>query len=297
MSKDSVPLSFSRDKRSQKMNIISSLRHFAQTLRHAPGLRSCKFIWRLLRQPYLWVLTLFASKSGIEVHVGGFPVLLHPAFSTAGWESCEFECYRIFASELHTGSVVYDVGAHIGTYTLVALQNCGPSGRVVAYEPDDFTRQYLLQHLKWNGGENRTIVRPCCCGETSGIADLYHVPEKAEGMNSLLPIAGFHKKSVLVTTLDEEVAKLGLIPALIKIDVEGWEWQVLKGAESTLQRYGPRLLLSLHPQYLENSGTSAESVLVWLQQKSYQYKVIGQDHEIHVFCWPIRPMIGTGTPT
>jgi hypothetical protein len=101
-------------------------------------------------------------------------------------------------------------------------------------------------------------------------------------MNGLVPVEGFNKVTVQVNTLDAEVAELGLIPCLIKIDVEGAEWDVLKGAEQTLRQYQPRLCLSLHPIALAKLGVTPETVLEWLTQRGYSYEVIARDHEIHV---------------
>ncbi|MBD2017969.1 FkbM family methyltransferase [Microcoleus sp. FACHB-53] len=262
--------------------MLSNLRLFAQTVRHAPGLSSLTPLWGLLRQPYLKLLTSLAGKNGLPVTVGSHSLRLHPIFATRNWEAVEAESYRAFAASLNPGDVVYDIGAHIGTYTLIALQKIGSQGRVIAYEPHEFTRTYFMQHLQWNGGSEQTICRTLCCGAKPGTTDFYCLPEQAEGMNGLVPVEGFNKVTVQVNTLDAEVAELGLIPSLIKIDVEGAEWDVLKGAEQTLRQYQPRLCLSLHPIALAKLGVTPETVLEWLTQRGYSYEVIARDHEIHV---------------
>lgn len=263
-------------------NTLSRIRRVAQAVRHAPVLDSLTPVWRALRGPYLWVLKMLGSARGIPVRVGGTPMRLHPDFATQNWETVEYASYRAFAEMLRPGDVVFDVGAHIGTYTLIALDRIGALGRVVAYEPNELTSAYLKQHLEWNGGVERTIVRELCCGQSPGSATFYFMPGRAEGMNGLVPVDGFSKRQVAITTLDQEGATLELTPTVIKIDVEGAEWEVLKGAEAVLAEFHPRLSLSLHPAALAKQDARPEEVLAWLQDHGYETTIIGQDHEIHV---------------
>jgi FkbM family methyltransferase len=218
--------------------------------------------------------------------VGGHPMRLHPIFATLNLETVEFASYRAFAAAIHRGDVVYDVGAFIGTYTIIALQKAGPLGRVIAFEPSEVTREHLVRHLEWNGCKDRTIVREVCCGAVSGERRFYFLPGKLEAVNGLVPVEGFDAKQVPVTSLDTEVANTGWIPAVVKIDVEGAEWDVLKGAEYTLQQYRPRLFISLHPAPLAKLGATANAVLDWLVEHEYEWKIIEQDHEVHVQAQP-----------
>lgn len=262
--------------------MLATIRRLAQTIRHAPGMRALNPLWNLLRSPYLKVLSTFAKKHGLLVSVGGHKMRLHPDFATQNWETVEYDSYQSFAALLRPGNVVFDVGAHIGTYTLIALQKVGDNGRIVAYEPHAFTRKYLKQHLDWNGGLERTTVRGLCCGVSEGMADFYCRPDQAEGINSLIPTEGFEKKTVPVSTIDREVEVLRMIPTLIKIDVEGAEWDVLKGATQTIAKYHPIIFLSLHPVALSKLGFSYYQVLEWLVDHGLRQKIISQDHEIHV---------------
>lgn len=259
-----------------------ALRRFAQTVRHAPGLRSQSHLWNFLRFPYEAVLRLLGAEGGFPIAVAGHVLRLDPQFASLRWDRVEAEAYRAFAQLISIGDVIYDVGAHIGTYTLIALHYGGPEARVIAYEPADLTRGHLLTHLSWNQATEQVIVRSCCCGDASGTATFYFDARSPEGTNGLLPVEGCSSKSVAVWPLDREVETLGMIPDLIKVDVEGTEMQVLRGAEQTLLRYKPALLLSLHPEPLAKQGTSPESVLHWLAERGYTCRVISQDHEIHV---------------
>jgi len=242
--------------------------------------------WSLLRKPYLAALNLLAGRRGIEVRIAGYPLRLSPAFATQNWETVEAASYQAFVDSVKPGAVVFDVGAHIGTYSILALMRSGPKGCVVAYEPHAFTRKYLERHLVWNAGIDRAIIRSICCGAAPGTADFFYAPDQAEGMNGLVPVEGFSRTSVPVTTLDKEVEELGLVPDIIKIDVEGAEWDVLRGAERTLSACGPTLVLSVHPEALSKLGISPIDIEAWLKERGYGWSVIAHDHEVHVVAMP-----------
>jgi FkbM family methyltransferase len=269
--------------------LASRLRRVAQEVRHAPGLRSFTPLWNWIRPVYERVLNTLSAGRGIEVQIAQCPIRLSPRFAGAAWESVEEKSYKSFADAVHAGDVVYDVGAHIGTYTMLALQKSAPGGRVVAYEPVDLTRDFLKLHLQWNSGSDRVIVRPVCCGSQPGQASLYFREGEMNGDSGLLPVKGARSMMVPVRTLDSEVADLGLVPTIVKIDVEGWELEVLKGAEYILTRYRPLLFLSLHPEALARLHTSTGVVQAWLEERGYCSQVIATDHEIH--------LVATTSPT
>jgi FkbM family methyltransferase len=264
------------------VHVISAIRRVAQRVRHWPPLRFLEPVWTVLRGPYLLLLHKAGSARGIAVTVGGHPLYLHPVFATLRWEHLEHAAYRAFVDELSPDSVVFDIGAHVGTYSLLAAGRVRPPGRVIAYEPHARTREYLRQHLRWNAGGEQVQVREVCCGATAGQADFYCLPGQVEGTNGLVPVPGFERQSAEVTTVDDEAQRLGCAPTLIKIDVEGAEWDVLRGAIGVLTRNKPVLLLSLHPQALVQQGWSAEGVLDWLRELGYNNEIMARDHEIHV---------------
>lgn len=79
----------------------------------------------------------------------------------------------------------------------------------------------------------------------------------------------------------------GLIPDMISIDVEGAEWEVLKGAESLLRNAHPRIYLSLHPEFLfEIYGRYAVELRSWIKQFGYKETLLDYQHEVHlVYEW------------
>lgn len=268
--------------------MVSLIRRVAQRIRHDPRLSFLDPIWSMLRKPYVTFMRVFGRRRGIAVEIAGSKMRLHPDFCSGNWENIEVESYRAFAANVQTGSVVFDVGAHIGTYTIIAVQNAGTRGRVIAYEPNASAREYLIMHLLWNNSMAQTTVRDICCGAETGTSDFFHKPGQAEGTSGLIPVEGFSRSAALISTLDQEVTSLGLVPNVIKIDVEGTEWDVLKGAEDILRRHRPVLFLSLHPGALATRNESADEVMDWLEQRGYVYEVIAVDHEVHVLARSVK---------
>jgi FkbM family methyltransferase len=261
-------------------------RRSAQSIRHLPGLEKLTPVWNGLRAPYRRILARLAGTGGVPVMIGGYSIRLASDTVSLNWETVEVDAYKVFVHEIGSREVIYDVGAHFGTYTLIGLKRGGPGTRVVAYEPCELTRGYLLRHLRWNGAGDQVLVRPVCCGSTAGVATFFYEPGLPEGINGLLPDEGLAELPVLVTTLDEEVRELDLVPTFVKIDVEGAELEVLKGAAHVLSRHRPRLLLSLHPRRLAQAGLDCDAVRQWLTARDYQWRVVSEDQEVHVLARP-----------
>jgi len=137
------------------------------------------------------------------------------------------------------GDTVIDAGANVGYMTLLAGVAAGPGGRVVSFEPHPALFAVLEQNVavaraKWSTAE--VEIHQVALGERPGMADL-HLPPEFETNDGLAwlgsgPAAGGRSLTVRVVTLDEA---LGDAPAgVLKLDVEGFEPQVLKGSERAL---------------------------------------------------------------
>jgi FkbM family methyltransferase len=265
----------------------SVFRKMAQSVRHAPGLRRWTGAWDMLRRPYGGVLAFLSGRTGLPLQIGGHTVRLNPLFANLNWETVEVDAYRAFRTAVRPGDTVYDVVAHFGTYTIISVRQGGPQTRVIAYEPCELTRHYLTQHLKWNNVAGQVVVRGVCCGATRGKALFYFRPGVPEGINGLVRNEGLAELPVEVTTLDAEVDELGLRPGIIKIDVEGAELDVLRGAERVLRTCRPRLFISLHPGPLATLGIEPRVIMDWLDKRDYRCHIIAEDQELHVMALPV----------
>jgi FkbM family methyltransferase len=136
------------------------------------------------------------------------------------------------------GMTFYDVGAHAGFYTLMFSRLAGDAGRVYAFEPLPSNVAALLEHLRLNSISNAWVI-DAAAGDRTGMAGFTF--DRVGTMNSLTSDS---EPRLRVATLRLDDA--GLPPAdLIKIDVEGTELAVLKGAERALAARHPILFVAL----------------------------------------------------
>jgi FkbM family methyltransferase len=143
--------------------------------------------------------------------------------------------------------VFYDLGAHVGYYTLLASLLVGKKGVVYAFEPNPRNLVFLRRHITLNTVEN-AIVKESAVADRDGMMTFNF--DVSSFMGHIDAKADF---KVDVVSLDSCLEK-GEIkrPDCMKIDVEGAELSVLKGAGECLSRHHPRIFLSLHSQELLN---------------------------------------------
>lgn len=161
---------------------------------------------------------------------------------------------------LSEGDVVYDIGAHIGYYTLAAARHVGSSGMVYAFEPLVLNQRFLAGHIQANALPNVRLIG-ACVGAVSGTARFDRGQGSGRGRLSdrgALPVK--------VVTLDD-LLQAGDIrpPKLLKIDVEGAEYDVLQGAGDLLQRHRPSIMVSVHSEHLRQQCRS------WLAARGYAF--------------------------
>lgn len=148
---------------------------------------------------------------------------------------------RAFVELARGRSVVYDVGANVGFYTLLGSAVVAPAGRVFAFEPVSRNLKYLRRHLEINRVANVTVI-DAAVSDGSGHRSFAHGASNATG--HLSPNGD---SLVRVETLDRLI-ELGTIqdPDVIKIDIEGGELGALRGAKRMLERARPTMLLATH---------------------------------------------------
>jgi FkbM family methyltransferase len=153
--------------------------------------------------------------------------------------SYESDIQDVFSTVVRPGDVVYDIGANVGFLTLLAAKLVGPAGTVVAFEPDPASRAYLRRHLDLNAVTNVQIV-PAAVSSSPGIARFRRGGHISQGQ---LDDAG--ELEVGVIALDDYVAA-ARVPTLVKVDVEGAEVDVLRGAQATIRSHRPAFIVSTH---------------------------------------------------
>jgi FkbM family methyltransferase len=171
---------------------------------------------------------------------------------------------------LSPGSVFIDVGANMGIYTLVASKLVGEGGRVMAFEPSAQSFPILRQNIALNSLTN-VCALPVALSDSAGKAWLYH-PGLPEG-NSLGrdPAWGNDAEEVSTETLDHIVEEASVKQVdVIKIDVEGAEELVMRGATKILTSMHPAIIFEVNPSYSALLGLSAQGASKLLQSLGYE---------------------------
>ena len=192
-------------------------------------------------------------------------------FLTGRYEPNEF-C--VLDRALLPGMTFVDVGANMGLYSLFAAKKVLPQGWVLALEPSSREYELLKRNVQLNGLQNVRALR-VAASDRSGTAELLIAPLKNAGHNTLgafgYDTALERKEVVPLERLDDVMRKEGVQRVeVIKIDVEGAELLVLRGAVETLRRFHPLLLLELSERTLRHQGSSAREVLDFLKREGYR---------------------------
>jgi FkbM family methyltransferase len=150
---------------------------------------------------------------------------------------------RLFEQIVKPGDVVYDVGANVGFYSLLASELVSTSGRVFAFEPVPRNIDLLKRHIQINKRENVCIIE-CVVGDSIGTARFVLGDDYSTGS-----IASSGSLLVQTLTLDSLVNQETILPPnVVKIDVEGAELEVLTGAQGILEHRRCSIFLSTHGQ-------------------------------------------------
>jgi len=174
-----------------------------------------------------------------------------------------------FLGALTARSVVLDVGAYIGQYTLLAARHA-PQGHVVAFEPHPESYQRLEAHVARNKLTNVRILQQAAGAQAGHMS---FALARTASCSGLLPpgSAAPHVAEVAVTTIDQVVQQLNVPRVdLIKIDVEGAVGQVLHGAQATLTRDHPLLIVEVSRELERDVDDTPEAIFALLRQLQYK---------------------------
>jgi FkbM family methyltransferase len=191
---------------------------------------------------------------------------------TGVWEAGSWAAVR---EHLESGATFVDIGAHIGYYSLKAAPVVGPSGHVIAIEPNPETIDKLRRNIQASMASSIT-VEPVACSDSDGTLELFAAPGSNTGESSLARSNAaqegelIHSYHVRARPLDAIIRETGISRVdAVKIDVEGAEFLVLKGAGETLSRFHPVVVVELVEHQLQAMGTSSREVFEFFKSHGY----------------------------
>ena len=191
-----------------------------------------------LRPLYVQLLQLGGATATVRLPQGALRWQIDQLTSQAYLRGTyEPDMQRALAAEVRPGATVYDVGAHAGFHTLATALRVGPVGRVVAFEPFPETYRSLERQLRLNPHLPVQALRLAASDRNATLA------MRLAGNTAQHAIATDGTVPVEARTIDALVQE-GAIPPpdVIKIDVEGHEEAVLRGAQATIAAHRPVIL-------------------------------------------------------
>ncbi len=180
---------------------------------------------------------------------------------------------------IKSGDTVWDIGANIGFYTRKFLDIVGTEGHVVAVEPAPSSANACRELINQNNYTNLTVVESALSSEV-GTAEL-SLDEDPTSPTNRLSQSSSNTLTISVTTGDFLLENLGYYPNIIKIDVEGFEVEVLKGMETVLSSSKLRaVFIEVHFKLLEENGykNAIEMIVEILNQHEFSTKWIDFSH-------------------
>ena len=229
----------------------------------AGWLRNC------LRAVYRQLLWLKTGARGVRCDFpSGESLRLRPEHRPA-WNPVECQGFK---AAIHPGSTVLDIGANIGTYSLLFGQWASPNGKVFALEPAPESFAALRQHIALNGLEE--VVVPVRQAISDRVGTLPFFAASTHGTNRLIsenePLIG-STQQIETVTIDEFCASRDLKPDVIKIDIEGFELAALRGAEKTLRSRRDELtvFVEMHPTTWKTLGLTRADIAGELERQGY----------------------------
>lgn len=202
----------------------------------------------------------------------------------------EPECTFLLDKLIKKGDTVFDVGGNFGWYSCHFAQLVGESGKVHIFEPTNAIEE-LKNNVILNGFEARCILNKVALGAKKGTETLF-IPQKLGTAFASLREHSYnnsgktHKISVPIEKLDDYILSNKIEKVdLIKMDVEGGEYLVLKGAENVLKQYSPIIMLELQESHTKCFGYSPEELINYLGDLGYHLyeideKEVGSVNEV-----------------
>jgi FkbM family methyltransferase len=244
----------------------------------------------------------------IEIKVGGrWPLLVPPHREhVVDWADWELPRLLSMRANLHPGDVLWDLGTEEGD--LSALFDRWVGGMVLV-EPVPRIWPNIRAVFGANGARNPLDWFVGFVGEATAPADgdpQQRAAATAAGERdesgwprcSIGPIVEDHSFRHLAqetdttptTTIDDLQRRHGLPVTAVTMDIEGAEWPALHGARRVLRAHRPLLWISVHPDPLRDfyGNRTPGDVLAFLEAQRYRTVILGEDHEIHVFAYPVE---------
>jgi FkbM family methyltransferase len=219
---------------------------------------------------WLYTLLEFVFFKGVRQEIGRDHVMRTLFRFRNQFHNYEPVLFEHVMSHIRAGDVIVEVGAYVGVFTIPMARRTGATGKVIAFEPDPTNVALLRKHAQLNAPIPGLDIRQRAVSERAGWVRFTragfassHIVSDGNGTAS-------RTQEVEAVTLDE--ALRGVQVDILKIDVEGFELNVLRGGKELLTRpQAPRrLYIEMHPQFWSRSGASSAGIVGLMDECGYR---------------------------
>ncbi len=200
-----------------------------------------------------------------------------------GWEK---NTIKFLKNNIQKGNVVLEIGANIGAHSLIMANLVGNNGHVIAVEPTQYAIDKLKMNISLNSNiSNITLIEKVISDSETSDEDTFNSDWKKNSEQSP------HKISFKSTTVDKLVKEFKLNRVdLLKIDVDGYDFKVLKGAKETIRNYKPTIFVELCEYTLQKKGESIADIFSFLDE--LEYKCFDENEEIEIDLNIVKSKVG-----
>jgi FkbM family methyltransferase len=180
-------------------------------------------------------------------------------------------------ANLSNGDIFFDVGAHFGYFAAMGMECVGTAGQVHVFEPAPLCFAYLDRLKTANPGYN-CVVNKVGVGDKKGEMQLYLAPPPHLSSHTMVPgflgdkcLGDSQAVCVPIVRLDDYIAEHAIVPRLIKIDVEGYEFMVLRGLEGFLEKtsYRPVVICEMNYDAYRLLGHAPDDIYRFMGRYGY----------------------------
>jgi FkbM family methyltransferase len=229
---------------------------------------------RLLMRTKLISTVRYEVEPGVSFLLDPSDVVDIGLLSGEGWDP---GVWSMISGNLKPGGTLIDVGAHIGTFTLKAAKVVGEHGRVIAIEPNPQTFAKLRANVEANKFSHVSLIQ-AACGDKPGRLKLFLGSKVNTGLASLSKqnvvdqgADGQVSVEVDLVPLDRIIEQAGLSRIdVIKVDTEGAETMIVRGAMNALARFRPVLVMETIDHHLRNMGSSLAELDALMDRLGYE---------------------------
>ena len=276
--------------------MFEKLHDLGSRVRHTPVLERQRWLWDTVEPAWQRMFARISDQQGFATHINGdiFKLTYEwgSRYDRLDQRAYEPVVYAALTEAIREGMTVFDIGAHIGMFTLGTAKRVGSKGRVYAFEPSPETALILERHVALNAWQDRVEVVRAVASDLNGKVPFYVNGismaaslgrENVEVLSPDRPADGAVKLEMESVTLDQFCERGHIQPDVFKIDVEGAELRVLRGAGNLLLTRCLLILCEVHPKQMQYCGSSIDELHAYLEDVGYSLEPLDQPNPMGIF--------------